>query len=84
MGAVTVTFLPTFMLSGFVFEISSMPLWLQCLSYIFPAKYYVSSVRTICMAGDIWEIIARDSLVLGAMATVLLLLLKKKLRKNVE
>ncbi|MDR1609261.1 MAG: ABC transporter permease [Holosporales bacterium] len=84
MGAVTVTFLPTFMLSGFVFEISSMPLWLQFLSYIFPAKYYVSSVRTICMAGDIWEIIVRDSLVLGAMAAILLWLLKKKLRKNVE
>ncbi|MDR2458680.1 MAG: ABC transporter permease [Holosporales bacterium] len=84
MGAVTVTFLPTFMLSGFVFEISSMPLWLQLLSYIFPAKYYVSSVRTICMAGDIWEIIIRDSLVLGTMAAVLLLFLKKKLRKNVE
>jgi ABC-2 type transport system permease protein len=84
MGAVTVTFLPTFMLSGFVFEISSMPIWLQVLSYLFPAKYYVSSIRTICMAGDVWEIIARDSLVLGVMASMLLMCLKKKLKKNVE
>jgi ABC-2 type transport system permease protein len=84
MGAVTVTFLPTFMLSGFVFEISSMPLWLQLLSYVFPAKYYVSSMRTICMAGDIWEIILKDSAVLGLMAIGLLLALRKKLKKNVE
>jgi ABC-2 type transport system permease protein len=84
MGAVSVTFLPTFMLSGFVFEIKSMPLWLQFLSYVFPAKYYVSSIRTICLVGDVWEIILKDTVVLLIMAIVLFLLLKKKLRKNVE
>ena len=84
MMAVMVTFMPTMMLSGFVFEISSMPLPLQFLAYIFPAKYFVSSIRTICLVGDIWEIILRDTAVLSAMTFMLYCVLKKKLRKNVE
>jgi ABC-2 type transport system permease protein len=84
MGAVTVTFLPTFMLSGLIFEIKSMPLWLQCLTTVFPAKYYVSSIRTLCLTGDVWEIILRDTSVLTAMACLLACGLKKVLRKNVE
>ncbi|MDR0640514.1 MAG: ABC transporter permease [Holosporales bacterium] len=84
MGAMTVTFLPTFMLSGFVFEIKSMPFWLQCLSVIFPAKYYVSSIRTLCLVGDVWDIILRDTLILSGMAGILMFSLKKKLKKNIE
>ncbi len=84
MGSVTLTFLPTMMLSGFIFEIKSMPVWLQFFSYIFPAKYYVSSIRTICMVGDVWEIILRDSAILLVMAYGLFKVLKKQLRKNVE
>ncbi|MDR0942760.1 MAG: ABC transporter permease [Holosporales bacterium] len=84
MGATMITFMPTMMLSGFVFEIKSMPLWLQFFSYIFPAKYYVSSARTICLVGDVWEIILRDSAVLSVMTIILLLWLKKILRKNIE
>jgi ABC-2 type transport system permease protein len=84
MGAVMVTFMPTIMLSGFIFEIKSMPIWLQFFSYIFPAKYYVSSIRTICLVGDVWQIILRDTIVLSIMAIGLLLILKKKLRKNIE
>ena len=84
MGAVLVTFLPTMMLSGFIFEIKSMPMWLQCLTTIFPAKYYVSSIRTICLVGDVWEIILRDVSAMLAMMGFLFYALKKKLKKNVE
>ena len=84
MGAILVTFLPTMMLSGFVFEIKSMPLWLQCFTYIFPARYYVSSIRTLCLAGDVWEVILPDLIVLLVMATLLFVMLDKKMKKNVE
>ncbi|MDR2667040.1 MAG: ABC transporter permease [Holosporales bacterium] len=84
MGAVTVTFLPTMMLSGFIFEIKSMPIWLQFFSYIFPARHYVSSVRTILLAGDVWPIILRDTAVLSTMTFALFLVLMKKLKKNIE
>ncbi|MBR1479981.1 MAG: ABC transporter permease [Alphaproteobacteria bacterium] len=84
MMAVMVTFMPTMMLSGFIFEVKSMPIWLQFFSYIFPAKYFVSSARTICLVGDIWEVVLRDTVVLTVMAAALLHFLKKKLKKNVE
>lgn len=84
MGASLVTFLPAMMLSGFIFEIKSMPYWLQLFTTIFPAKYYVSSVRTICLVGDVWEVISRDVVVLLIMTTILTLILRKKLVKNVE
>ena len=46
-----IAFLPTFMLSGFVFPISSMPPVLQWLSYLFPARYFMVICRTVFLKG---------------------------------
>ncbi len=83
MGTSLVTFLPAMMLSGFVFEIKSMPTWVQFFTYCFPARYYVSSIRTLCLVGDVWPIILRDFTVLTVMALVLLHFLRKKMVKKV-
>jgi ABC-2 type transport system permease protein len=48
-------FLPAFMLSGFLFEISSMPGWLQVVTYMVPARYFVGSLQTVFLAGDVWD-----------------------------
>lgn len=45
------TFLPTINLSGFVFTIASMPLWLQIITYIVPAKYFIIGMRGIFLKG---------------------------------
>jgi len=58
-------FLPAMLLSGFVFEIDSMPKIVQVVTYIVPARYFVSSLQTLFLAGDIW------ALLLPAMATML-------------
>lgn len=50
-------FLPAFMLSGFIFEISSMPLPIQMLTYIIPARYFVNSLQTIFLVGNVWTLI---------------------------
>jgi ABC-2 type transport system permease protein len=47
-------FLPAFMLSGFLFEIGSMPAPIQAFTHIVGAKYYIDSLRTIFLVGDIW------------------------------
>jgi ABC-2 type transport system permease protein len=72
------------MLSGFVFEIKSMPLWLQIVTYFFPARYYVSSIRTLCLVGDVWSLILKNTLVLGIFAGLLLAMVRKVFKKNVE
>jgi len=60
--AVFTGFMPAFVLSGFLFEIDSMPLWLQYLTELIPTRHYVASLQTIFLAGDIWPQLWRDIL----------------------
>lgn len=57
-----VSFLPAYMLSGFLFEIDSMPKWLQMVTYIIPAKYFVQSLQTLFLVGNVWKLILYDML----------------------
>lgn len=50
-------FLPAFLLSGFIFEISSMPWPIRIIARCVPARYLIPSLQTIFMAGDIWSLI---------------------------
>lgn len=52
-------FLPSFLLSGFLFEISSMPWPIQAITYAVPARYLIPSLQTVFMAGDLWGLFAR-------------------------
>ncbi|EWY38870.1 membrane protein [Skermanella stibiiresistens SB22] len=70
--AIVSGFLPAFMLSGFVFEIGSMPGWIQVLTHAVAARYFVSTLQTLFLAGTIWPVILPD---LGAMALIALVFL---------
>lgn len=50
-------FLPTFLLSGFLYEIASMPVPIQAITYLVPARYLIPSLQTVFLAGDIWGLI---------------------------
>jgi ABC-2 type transport system permease protein len=68
-----VTFLPAFMLSGFLFDLRSMPAAVRLLTYALPARYYVALLQTLFLAGDVWSVILPNGAVLAGMAAVLLL-----------
>ncbi len=54
----TVTgFLPAYILSGFLFEIFSMPLWIRILTYFIPARYFVQCLQTLFLVGNVWELL---------------------------
>lgn len=57
-------FLPTFILSGFIYEISSMPWPIRMITYAVPARYLIPSLQTVFLAGDLWGLILPD---IGAM-----------------
>ena len=57
-----VGFLPAYILSGFLFEIYSMPYWIQILTYFLPARYFVQSLQTLFLVGDVWPLIFWDVL----------------------
>lgn len=50
-AALTMTFLPAFLLSGFVFDIQNLPGWLRALTYVVPARYFVTIVKSIFLKG---------------------------------
>jgi ABC-2 type transport system permease protein len=54
--ALLTAFLPALMLSGFVFEISSMPRWIQILTYAVPVRYLLPLLQSVFLAGDIWPL----------------------------
>jgi ABC-2 type transport system permease protein len=56
-AALVVAFLPAFMLSGFIFEIASMPLPIRVITYALPARYFVSSLQTLFLVGDVWSLL---------------------------
>ncbi len=51
------TFLPAVFLSGFIFDLTSVPRAVQFVSYLLPARYYVSFLQTIFLAGNVWSVI---------------------------
>ena len=72
--ALVLAFLPNFILSGALFEINSMPIPLQMLTYCFPARYYVTSLQTIFMAGDIWTLFLPNIAFMSAIAVLFFVL----------
>jgi ABC-2 type transport system permease protein len=78
-----VTFLPATMLSGFIFDIRSMPIAAQLVTRIFPARYFVSSLQTLFLAGDVLAVILPDMAVLAGMAALLMRVAIKSTRKRI-
>ena len=66
--ALILAFLPAFELSGFIFETDSMPAPIRLLTRVFPARYFVTSLQTIFLAGDVASVLVPNGLVLLAMA----------------
>ena len=80
--ALLVTFLPAVMLSGFLFDLHSMPAMVRLVTYVLPARYYVTLLQTIFLAGDVWAVILPNVGVLAAMAVVLLFLTRRAIQKK--
>ena len=77
-----VTFLPAMMLSGFMFDLRSLPTAVRLITYALPARYFVTLLQTIFLAGDVWGIILPDTAILLGMAIGLLILTRFATRKT--
>jgi ABC-2 type transport system permease protein len=79
-----VSFLPAVMLSGFLFDLRSMPELVRMITYVLPARYYVALLQTIFLAGDIWPVILPNAAVLAGMAAILAFLTRRVTRKRLD
>lgn len=77
-------FLPAFLLSGCLYQISSMPWPLRLLTHVIPAKYFVDSLQTIFLAGDIWNVIIPNAGAMLVIGMVFFALVHLKTRKSLD
>jgi ABC-2 type transport system permease protein len=82
--AIIAGFLPTLILSGFVFAIENMPLPLQFLTYIVPARYFIAILRGIYLKGIGLEILWLDALFLVVYALLMMLLANRNFSFKLE
>lgn len=81
--AMVATFLPSFLLSGFMYAIANMPRPIQMLTYLIPARYFVNLLKGIYLKGVGMEVLAGEAALLAlfgvAMLTLSIVKFKKKL-----
>jgi ABC-2 type transport system permease protein len=77
-------YLPAMMLSGFLFDIRSMPGWLQAITYLIPARYMNVSLQTVFLAGDIWAVLLPNMLFMIAVGAAFFGLTWQRLHKRVD
>jgi len=77
-------FLPALFLSGLIFDLESTPRFIQIVSHVVPARYFVSISHTLFMAGDVWPVLLPDALALAFMAVLFISLAFRKITKRLE
>lgn len=77
-------FLPAYILSGFLFEIASMPLPIQLLTYLIPARYFVQCLQTLFLVGNIWSLLFFNMLPMIGVGIVFFLIAIKKTIKRLD
>jgi ABC-2 type transport system permease protein len=78
------TFLPAFLLSGFIFPIDSMPVVLQCLSYLVPAKYFLNVIRGTFLKGSGFSALLPDFAFMSIFAAVFFMMSVNRFKKRIK
>jgi ABC-2 type transport system permease protein len=81
-AALLASFLPTLMLSGFIFPIASMPRFLQLVTYAVPARYFLIALRGVVLKGTGLDAFGAELAALAAFAVVVLALASVRLRRQ--
>lgn len=84
MVAIVTTFLPAFILSGFLFDIRSMPQAIQLLTHIVAARYFVTILQSTFLAGDIWPVVLSNSFGMVILCLVFLSIARLRFRKRLD
>ena len=82
--AIVSSYMPAFILSGFIFDIDSMPRAVQWITLLIPARYFVASLQTLFLAGDAWGAILPNFAGLVAFACLFLTLTRLRTRRRLD
>jgi ABC-2 type transport system permease protein len=70
--------MPTVILSGFIYPIENMPIWIQPFTYIIPARWFIVIIKNIMLKGSTFSTIWQETLVVFAMTVIFILISAKK------
>lgn len=82
--AVISGFLPALLLSGFLFEIDSMPLVIRALTHIVAARYFVACLQSVFLAGDVWSLFLPNMAAMAAIGAVFFTIAALRTRKSLD
>ena len=82
--ALVSSFMPSLMLSGFLFDLRNVPVAVQVVGRILPATYFMELVKTLFLAGNVWPLILRNCAILAAYAVLLLSIARAVTRKRLD
>lgn len=83
-AALITSFLPAFMLSGFIFSIANMPKPLQVVTYFIPARYFVTILKGIFLKGSTLAILFPEALLLTVFALLVFIAANRKFHKRID
>lgn len=83
-AALLTSFLPAFLLSGFIFSISNMPKPLQVITYFIPARYFVTILKGIFLKGSTLRVLWLEALLLTLFAVLVFIAANRKFRKRID
>ncbi len=76
-------YMPTMLLSGFLYEIPSMPWPIQAITYLVPARYLIPQLQTVFIAGDDWALFLPDIAALLAFGVVFFTLAVRATKRRI-
>jgi len=82
--AIIISFLPAVMLSGFIFDLRSMPVAIEFITRIVPARYCMTFMKTVFLAGNIMPVIFRTCAIMSVMALILMWVAHVKTKKRLD
>jgi len=77
-------FLPALLLSGFLFEIDSMPLVIRAFTHIVAARYFVAALQSVFLAGDVWSLFLPNMLAMLAIGAVFFTITAVRTKKSLD
>ena len=82
-AAMIVTYLPSFILSGFVFPVKNMPVVIQAITYLIPAKYMIVIIKGIALKGVPATLLHTQVVFMVGFAVFMLVLCMKKIQLTI-
>lgn len=82
--ALVASFLPTMMLTGFLYDLRSIPVFIRSIGNILPATYYLQLLKSLFLAGNNWQLIYKNCLILLFYAIIFIVIALKVTKKSLE